>query len=240
MNIIYDETEIMKISATIEDVKKWPNPPTKLDGLIKWASIIQAIIELDKAKDHISRLRSVLDIGSGNSALPLMLADLGFAVKCVDANNIHQQIQTHRSIEWCIEDAFRYIESLSDNSLDYAVDSCAVIHFDPSGDFLGPLPMNNGVARISKLLNKKLRIGGKFIMVTDFAYSARDNKNQPFICGAGEFLCDSYLLQTVYEGGLKLVGEVPEFPQEPFLQDYSQNGNHYKLGIMRYIFERTE
>ena len=229
MNVIYDEAAIKDLAPYLKAVSAYPNPPTGPDGPIKWASVIEAITALDETKKHLSRPRSVLDIGAGNGALPIMLADLsGLHVTCVDNRDVHPAVKTHPYIEWCIKDAFEYLESLPDSSLDYAVDSCAVIHFDTSKD--GGFSGNRGLRRISELLAKKLKIGGKFIIVTDFAHW---DKDKDMFCG--EFICAEYILRTVNYSNLKLIGKVPEVPKNAFTQEYST----YKLGIVRYVFERA-
>lgn len=234
LNVIYDEASIGGLAPFLEIVKRYPNPPTGPDGPIKWASMLDALdvlahdIRYHPDVDNIS----ILDIGSGNSALPLMISDLGFKkIKCVDAHNIHPDVKSHSSIEWTIGNAFDFINKLPDGSLDYAVDSCAVIHFETTS-LLAP---NDGLLKISQLLLKKLRVGGKFIIVTDCI---------PEIGGlSGEFINYNMIIDCVRgpdtTSGFKLVGDSPSTPIDTFLQKYSQNGRSYDLGIVRLVFEKV-
>lgn len=219
MNIIYGPKSIEALQPYLEIVKRYPNPPTGPDGPIKWASIIEALKILEKNPYR----NIILDIGSGNSALPIMLADpdlLEFNVKCIDNRDVHPDVKTHPNIEWCIGDAFEYINSLKDGGLDYAIDSCAVIHFNTTSD----IGYNDGLVKISQLLNKKLKKGGKFILVSDFSMDHT----------MGEFICTEHIIEDIESGGLKLYSKWPDYPDDRFIQQY----NGYELGIVRLIFEK--
>jgi len=220
MNIVYDQNEISKLSGIIEIVKSYPNPHTQEDGPIKWASVMQVMNFLTFNSSHT--YTKVLDIGCGNSLLPIMIADQSYKVIAVDKHAINETVMLDLRIPTHIISAYEYLESIKDNSVDVIIDSCAAIHFDPN--LPDPSCLNGGCAILGELIKRKLHPSGYFITVTDFAL---DRSNY-------EFMKLDQLIDCYECSGLRLCGERPKIPENPFHITYDV----YRLGIVRLIFQK--
>lgn len=220
MNVVYDQKEIESLQPIMDIIKTYDNPDTKLDGPIKWASIIQFINYLTFQSNHI--YKNALDVGCGLSNLPNMVLDQGFNVTAIDKYGIRNSVLNNKQINTFIVDAFNFLEMGPDDKWDVIYDSCAVVHFDP--DLPDPHCYNGGCAMLAEIIKRKLHPQGYFITVTDFALENSNN----------EFMLLDQLIDCYELVGLKLVGDRPKIPENPFYIDYDK----YKLGIVRLLFQK--
>ena len=224
-NIVYNSEALKDLGPMIQMVKtEYHNPETGEDGPIKWTSILQCINALSWTDSYTN----ILEIGAGNSVLPIMMADQQFEVTAIDKHILNNSVTKDIRIESEIIDAFEYLKNIPNNSLDIVVDSCSIIHYDISpyydGDHSDEHAYNTGCVNIAKLLSQKLKPDGLFITVSDFALKNGDN----------EFMSLDNLMECYHFGGLKLLGKIPEI-NDPYKYDYGKT----ELGIVRLIYGKN-
>ena len=105
-------------------------PNVGKDGYIKWGFIESVLKHFN---DNSGKF--LVELGVGNSALPSLIADMNSQVTAIDKFNINSNVLKDYRVNSRIIDAKDYLINLPDHSIDYFVDSCAMIHFNPRHDF---------------------------------------------------------------------------------------------------------
>lgn len=212
------EAEVLKKHDKI----LWSVPPLSNgyhptpDALVKWYSIIDAALTLNK------KYEKILDAGPGPSNLSLVMREAFPTINeifCIDRERI-SPLLTSNSICRCFQgDFFEQVENIPDDSLDLVIDACSVTHFDTNSNFAP----NDGCYRLAKELNRILKKGGFYITASDF--SLQGNKS-------GEFIDVESMISSYELGGLKIY-DSSDFNME----DIFVANRQLSLGVVRLIFQ---
>lgn len=175
-----------------------------MDGLLKWASILDNIDQY-KTPNKLN----ILDVGGGYSAITFLLSKNNNIIN-VDldrkgnwfATNSDGTIPGLKSENYDLNN-IKFIECnfltephhFPDNYFDVIIDSCSIIHFNPTFDKY----MNKGLYDSSVIIHQKLKKDGIFVISSDL--SKPDNVQN------SEFLHPHTFINIVEEAGFKLLGD---------------------------------
>jgi SAM-dependent methyltransferase len=174
------------------------------DGLLKWASVLDNI-ETYKSLDNLN----ILDVGGGYSAITFLLSKNNNIIN-IDLNRNDNWFSTNpdgtipglKSGSYNL-DNIKFIEcnfltesqTLPDNYFDVIIDSCSIIHFNPTLD----KHINQGLYDSSIIINQKLKKDGIFVVSSDLAKPTEDSNN--------EFLHPHIFIDIVKDAGFELIGD---------------------------------
>ena len=152
------------------------------DAILKWISILREFKSIGG-----SNLK-VVDLGAGPASLPHIISSLGHDVTAIDIADIDHLVQ-QSLVKMVLGDVLYELKEIPDESVDVFIDSCAVTHFDPKGDY-----ENKGWREVAYGVSRALKSGGRFILSSDVDLYAT----------GGEFITPQRIIEIMKENGLDL------------------------------------
>jgi hypothetical protein len=170
----------------------------------------------------------ILDCGSGPSPLAWLLCDYfkeGHMIDISVKNKFSKQNLNHN-----IGDFFSYIETHEDNSIDYALDGCSLIHFeyDETG--------NTGLIKSANSLYRKIKKNGYLVIASDVISHLEESDH-----GQKEFLKVKDMIEIYESEGFNLIGEFDyESINNDFVIDLNYHGkSRFDLTYCNLIFKKN-
>jgi hypothetical protein len=157
-------------------------------------STYKNFIIYDFIKNSDGKKGKFVDCGSGPSPLSWLLCDMfeeGHMIDISVKNNFNKSNLYHN-----IGDFFSYMETHEDETIDYALDGCSIIHFnyDENG--------NIGLQKAAEILSRKIKKNGYFVMASDvISHKETTYFNQ------NEFVKVDDIIKTFELNGFKLIGD---------------------------------
>ncbi|WP_422361179.1 hypothetical protein [Reichenbachiella sp.] len=183
----------------------------------KWASILHAV----KSLKLLDKPFTYIDIGGGLSPIHFILSKYGTAINVDLAGFAHTWYPVNskgfyvksdgiecdmNNIHYLDTDFLKYIKEIPDNTIDFVLDGCSFIHFNPEKSF----SHNDGVTLGMKEIERVLKPGGHFISSSDVVHpDYQENLDMIYPQHLGECFSSS---------GLEYVSE-PDWELEPFYLD---------------------
>jgi len=202
------ETEFPQVYKLLKD-----NGYDKLnfDAQLKWCAII------DLLRIHVGSVNRLLDVGGGYSATTFLMSKC-CCVTNVDINYGQNWFCSDKGIIPGLKDydmdniEFKEInfltqsDQLFDDFYDVVVDGCSLIHFKPE---YGYNTQNIGLSESCKIIYKKLKPGGYFVVSSDL----NNGKNPP----TSEWLSPQDFINIIKSAGFEIIGpDSVEMPENPF------------------------
>ena len=168
-----------------------------------------------------------VDCGSGPSPLAWLLCDFFKDGHMIDISvrNPFEKENLHHNIG----DFFSYMESHDDNSIDYALDGCSIIHFEYNDSG------NSGLERAADVLSRKVKSGGYLVIATDVI-----SHLDPSYHGQREFLKVDDMIKIYESKGFKLIGDFNyNSINDDFVIDLEYHGiSRFNLTYCNIIFKK--
>lgn len=213
------------------------------DALWKWSSILYALYNIG-----IKETDTVVDIGGGRSPLTKILSNKCHIINVDNAgrngnwfplNDRDEYIKSTgiksitENITYADMDFFDWCKTREDNSVDFFLDSCSVIHFN----ICTGKSKNDGCHRVRQEVTRILKSGGHFVVASDLLHPI--HKSQMGLeYNKGEFLYFENLINLYNHGDLHIYGDVDFSFEEDFdtniLQIDPSLLNYNKLNHMYY------
>lgn len=168
-----------------------------------------------------------VDCGSGPSPLAWLLCDFfkeGHMIDISVKNHFRKENLHHN-----IGDFFSYMETHDDNSIDYALDGCSIIHFEYSKD------RNSGLEKAAEVLSRKIKPGGYLVIASDVIPHLSTSYH-----GQSEFLKVDDMIKIYEDRGLKLIGDFNyDTINDEFVIDLEYHGiSRFNLTYCNIIFKK--
>ena len=160
--------------------------------------------------------KKVIDLGTNNGCVPHVVADWGNEAIAMDYINPDYP-PPPSACKMLVADAFTWLPTLEEESIDVVFDICAVHLFDITHDNeIG----NYGLLKIGRLVHRVLKKGGRFIISSD----AGDEDH-------GEFSNAETFIKMIEKSGLKLTS-----PFDYTVDDDTFYSHPYK--VVSLVFEK--
>ena len=191
------------------------------DSTYKNFIIYDFVINSDGGRDKF------LDCGAGNSPLAWLLCDHfkdGYMVDLEFKNSFTKENLHHN-----ISDFFSYIETHDDDSINYALDVCALTHFEYGEEG------NTGLVKAADSLYRKIKRGGYLVIASDvLSHTDMSSHNQ------NEFIRVDDMIKIYESAGFKLIGDFNhDSLNEDFDIDVDYHGiSKFKITYSKIIFTK--
>ncbi len=211
-----DLPEAMRIRDENGWIQKYPHQTSlgnhwnRGEALLKWVFALRNFGIGESGK-------KVIDLGTNNGCVPHVVADWGNETIAMDYINPDYP-PPPSACKMLVADAFTWLPTLEEESIDVVFDICAVHLFDITHDNeIG----NYGLLKIGRLVHRVLKKGGRFIISSD----AGDEDH-------GEFSNAETFIKMVEKSGLKLTS-----PFDYTVDDDTFYSHPYK--VVSLVFEKT-